>query len=88
MSRLSMGFLSWSIFFSERIHSDAGDDVSNKKIKSIIKGIIDKEDSNKPLNDQKIAEMLKEKGFKVARRTVAKYREQMMIPVSRLRRKI
>ncbi len=82
------GVFELKYFFSERIHSDAGDDVSNKKIKSIIKGIIDEEDSNKPLNDQKIAEMLKEKGFKVARRTVAKYREQMMIPVSRLRRKI
>jgi len=75
-------------FFCERSHSDAGDDVSNKKIKSLIKGIIDKDDSVKPLNDQKIAEMLKEKAFKVARRTVAKYREQMMIPVSRLRRKV
>jgi len=82
------GVFELKYFFSERIHSDAGDDVSNKKIKSIIKGIIEEEDSNKPLNDQKIAEMLKEKGFKVARRTVAKYREQMMIPVSRLRRKI
>ena len=82
------GVFELKYFFSERIHSDAGDDVSNKKIKSIIKKIIDKEHSNKPLNDQKIAEMLKEKGFKVARRTVAKYREQMMIPVSRLRRKI
>ena len=82
------GVFELKYFFSERIHSDAGDDVSNKKIKSIIKGIIDEEDSNKPLNDQKIAGMLKEKGFKVARRTVAKYREQMMIPVSRLRRKI
>ncbi|MFQ5641353.1 MAG: RNA polymerase factor sigma-54 [bacterium] len=75
-------------FFSERIHSDAGEDVSNKTIKSIIKGIIEEEDPAKPLNDQKIAEMLKGKGFNVARRTVAKYREQMMIPVSRLRRKI
>lgn len=82
------GVFELKYFFSERIHSDAGDDVSNKKIKSLIKGIIDNEDSNKPLNDQKIAEMLKDKGFKVARRTVAKYREQMMIPVSRLRRKI
>lgn len=75
-------------FFSERIKSDAGDDVSNKTIKSIIKEIIEAEDSSKPLNDQKIALLLKEKGFNVARRTVAKYREQMMIPVSRLRRKI
>ncbi len=82
------GVFELKYFFSERIHSDAGDDVSNKKIKSLIRGIIQNEDSNKPLNDQRIAEMLKEKGFQVARRTVAKYREQMMIPVSRLRRKI
>ncbi len=75
-------------FFSERIKSDAGDDVSNKKIKAMIKEIIENEDPSKPLNDQKIAEILKERGFNVARRTVAKYREQMMIPVSRLRRKI
>ncbi|NIR51834.1 RNA polymerase factor sigma-54 [candidate division KSB1 bacterium] len=75
-------------FFSERIRSDAGDDVSNKRIKSMIKEIIEKEDPNKPLNDQKIADLLKGKGFNVARRTVAKYREQMMIPVSRLRRKL
>jgi RNA polymerase sigma-54 factor len=82
------GVFELKYFFSERIRSDDGDDVSNKKIKSIIKEMIDKEDPNKPLNDQRIAEMLKDQGFKVARRTVAKYREQMMIPVSRLRRKI
>jgi len=82
------GVFELKYFFSERIRSDDGDDVSNKKIKSLIKEIIEKEDPNKPLNDQKIAEMLKEQGFQVARRTVAKYREQMMIPVSRLRRKL
>ncbi|MFQ5603940.1 MAG: RNA polymerase factor sigma-54 [bacterium] len=82
------GVFELKYFFSERIKSDVGDDVSNKTIKSIIKEIIENEDPNKPLNDQKIAEMLKTKGFNVARRTVAKYREQMMIPVSRLRRKI
>lgn len=82
------GVFELKYFFSERIRSDDGDDVSNKTIKAIIKEIIDREDSNKPFNDQKIAEMLKVKGYNVARRTVAKYREQMMIPVSRLRRKI
>ncbi|MCZ6820637.1 MAG: RNA polymerase factor sigma-54 [Calditrichaeota bacterium] len=82
------GVFELKYFFSERIKSDAGDDVSNKIIKNFIKEMIDGEDSNKPYNDQKIAEMLKEKGFQVARRTVAKYREQMMIPVSRLRRKL
>lgn len=82
------GVFELKYFFSERIKSDAGDDVSNKTIKNFIKEMIDSEDSNKPYNDQKIAEILKEKGFQVARRTVAKYREQMMIPVSRLRRKL
>lgn len=82
------GVFELKYFFSERIKSDAGEDVSNKKIKSLIKEIVDNEDPNRPLNDQRIAEMLKEKGFNVARRTVAKYREQMMIPVSRLRRKL
>ncbi len=82
------GVFELKYFFSERIKSDVGEDVSNKIIKNLIKEIIEKEDPNKPLNDQRIAVMLKAKGFNVARRTVAKYREQMMIPVSRLRRKI
>lgn len=82
------GVFELKYFFSERIKSDVGEDVSNKTIKALIKEIIEKEDPNKPLNDQRIAAMLKAKGFNVARRTVAKYREQMMIPVSRLRRKI
>ena len=82
------GVFELKYFFSERIKSEVGDDVSNKIIKNFIKGIIDEEDPNKPLNDQRIAEMLKAKGYQVARRTVAKYREQMMIPVSRLRRKL
>jgi RNA polymerase sigma-54 factor len=82
------GVFELKYFFSERIRSDVGEDVSNKTIKALIKDIIEKEEPNKPLNDQRIAVMLKAKGFNVARRTVAKYREQMMIPVSRLRRKI
>jgi len=82
------GLFELKYFFSEKIHSDEGDDVSNKIIKNLIKEIISTEPSKKPLNDQKIAEMLKKKGFNVARRTVAKYREQMGLPVSRLRRKI
>ncbi len=82
------GLFELKYFFSEKIHSDEGDDVSNKIIKNLIKEIISAEPSQKPLNDQKIAEMLKKKGFNVARRTVAKYREQMGLPVSRLRRKI
>jgi len=75
-------------FFSEKIKRDDGEDVSNKEVKNKIRDIIEKEDSRRPLNDLKIVEMLKKDGFNIARRTVAKYREQMMIPVSRLRRKI
>ncbi|RMF61518.1 MAG: RNA polymerase sigma-54 factor [Calditrichaeota bacterium] len=82
------GVFELKYFFSERIKSDVGEDVSNKTIKALIKEIIDNEDRSKPYNDQKIAEILKSKGYNVARRTVAKYREQMMIPVSRLRREI
>lgn len=75
-------------FFSERLETADGDEISNKLIKSRIKDIIESEDSKKPLNDQTISEILRKDGFLVARRTVAKYREQMMIPVARLRRKI
>lgn len=82
------GVFELKYFFSERIKTDDGEDVSNRKIKSLIKDIVSHEPSNKPFNDQKISEMLKHEGYNVARRTVAKYREQMSIPVSRLRRKI
>ncbi len=75
-------------FFSEKIKRDDGEDVSNKEIKNRIREIIEKEDPRRPYNDQKIVAMLRKEGFNIARRTVAKYREQMMIPVSRLRRKI
>jgi len=82
------GVFELKFFFSEKIRSDVGEDVSNKKIKNLIKKIISEEPPKKPYNDQKISEMLKSQGFNVARRTVAKYREQMSIPVSRLRRRI
>lgn len=75
-------------FFSEKIKRQDGEDVSNKEIKNRIKEIIDSENPKRPLNDLKIVELLKKDGFDIARRTVAKYREQMNIPVSRLRRKI
>ena len=75
-------------FFSERMETANGEEVSNKLIKDRIKKIIETENSRKPYNDQTISEMLGKDGFIVARRTVAKYREQMMIPVARLRRKI
>lgn len=82
------GVFELKYFFSEGIKSDEGEDVSNRRIKQMIKEIIAKEDPSKPLNDQKIADLLKKQGYNLARRTVAKYREQMGIPVSRLRRGI
>jgi RNA polymerase sigma-54 factor len=82
------GVFELKYFFSERLETASGAEVSNKLIKEKIRNIIEKEDTKKPLNDQTISEMLRDEDFIVARRTVAKYREQMMIPVARLRRKI
>ena len=75
-------------FFSEGISTQSGEDVSNKEVKERIREILSSEDKSKPLSDEEIASILKEKGFNIARRTVAKYRESMMIPVARLRRSI
>ncbi|MCK5146397.1 RNA polymerase factor sigma-54 [bacterium] len=82
------GVYELKFFFSERMETLSGEDVSNKLIKDKIKKMIENENHQKPLNDQTLSESLAEDGFKVARRTVAKYREQMMIPVARLRRQI
>jgi len=82
------GVFELKYFFSERLETASGEEVSNKLIKAKIKEIIEKEDPRKPFNDLIISNLLKKEGFIVARRTVAKYREQMMIPVARLRRKI
>ncbi len=75
-------------FFSEGLTTDSGSEISNKHIKELIKEIIDNEPKNMPYSDDKIAKMLKEKGIHIARRTVAKYREQMKIPVARLRKEL
>jgi len=73
-------------FFSEGLSTDGGDEISNKHIKELIKEIIDNESKQKPFSDEKIAKILQEKGIHIARRTVAKYREQLQIPVARLRK--
>ena len=75
-------------FFSESMKNDQGEDVSTKEIKKILEMTIDDENKRKPLTDEKLAKMLKEKGYPIARRTVAKYREQLDIPVARLRKEI
>ncbi|MCF6168152.1 RNA polymerase factor sigma-54 [Lutibacter sp.] len=75
-------------FFSESMKNDQGEDVSTKEIKSILKTVIKEENKKKPLTDEKLANILKEKGYPIARRTVAKYREQLDIPVARLRKEM
>lgn len=82
------GIFELKYFFSERLETVSGQEISNKLIKQKIKEIIDKEDTKKPYNDQTISDFLRKEGYKLARRTVAKYREQMKIPVARLRREI
>jgi RNA polymerase sigma-54 factor len=75
-------------FFSEGIATDSGEDVSNREVKSVLQGMVDGEDKKKPLSDDKLVKMLNKKGYNIARRTVAKYREQLQIPVARLRKEL
>lgn len=75
-------------FFSEAMKNDQGEDVSTLEIKKILQNTIEEEDKRKPLPDDQLAEILKEKGYPIARRTIAKYREQLDIPVARMRKKI
>jgi len=75
-------------FFSESMTNDQGEEVSTREIKKILETVIEEENKKKPLTDEKLATILKEKGYPIARRTVAKYREQLDIPVARLRKKI
>ena len=75
-------------FFSESMKNDQGEDVSTKEIKKILETVIKEENKKKPLTDEKLASILKEKGYPIARRTVAKYREQLDLSVARLRKEI
>ncbi|MBT8271378.1 MAG: RNA polymerase factor sigma-54 [Bacteroidia bacterium] len=75
-------------FFSESMTNVEGEEVSTREIKKILEMVIEDEDKRKPLTDEKLARILKEKGYPIARRTVAKYREQLDIPVARLRKQI
>lgn len=82
------GVFELKYFFSERMANDKGEEVSTKVIKQKLREIVEAEDKKAPLSDQAIVEKLKGAGFKIARRTVQKYREQLRIPVKRLRREI
>ncbi|MBN2519818.1 MAG: RNA polymerase factor sigma-54 [Bacteroidales bacterium] len=82
------GIYSLKYFFSEGIQTESGEEVSTREIKKILSDCIENEDKRKPLTDEKLSEILNEKGYNIARRTVAKYREQLNIPVARLRKEL
>ena len=84
----NFGIYPLKYFFSESMQTDSGEKISTREVKKIMKEHIDGEDKRKPLTDEELASILKEKGYIIARRTVAKYREQLGIPVARLRKEI
>lgn len=84
----SNGIFSLKYFFSESLSTDSGEEVSTREVKKILSEAIENEVKRKPLTDEKLADLLKEKGYNIARRTVAKYREQLNIPVARLRKEL
>lgn len=84
----NFGIYSLKYFFSESMQTDSGEEISSREVKAILKECIENEDKKKPLTDDRLSEILKEKGYIIARRTVAKYREQMNLPVARLRKEI
>jgi RNA polymerase sigma-54 factor len=86
--QIDFGIYSLREFFSEGIMKDDGQEVSNREVKRILSDMIEGESKKKPLTDEKLTTMLNEKGYNIARRTVAKYREQLNIPVARLRKEL
>lgn len=82
------GIFPLKFFFSEGMQNDAGEEVSTKEIKKILQECIEVENKRKPITDEKLMEVLQQKGYPIARRTVAKYREQLGIPVARLRKEL
>lgn len=84
----NFGVYELKYFFSEGLETESGEDVSSREVKNILQEVIDNENKKKPYSDQALTEILKEKGYRVARRTVSKYRENLQIPVARLRKQI
>ena len=82
------GIFPLKFFFSEGLQTDSGEEVSTREIKRILQDCIENEQKRRPLTDERLTEILQEKGYQIARRTVAKYREQLNIPVARLRREL
>lgn len=84
----NFGIYPLKYFFSESLSTDSGEEVSTREVKTILSDAITAEDKRKPLTDEKLMDLLKEKGYNIARRTVAKYREQLNIPVARMRKEL
>lgn len=84
----NFGIYPLKYFFSESMQTDSGEEISTREVKKIMKDHIDSEDKRKPLTDEELASILKKTGYIIARRTIAKYREQLGIPVARLRKEI
>ncbi len=84
----SQGIFPLKYFFSESLSTDSGEEVSTREVKKILSEAVEGENKRKPLTDEKLATLLKDKGYNIARRTVAKYREQLNIPVARLRKEL
>ena len=82
------GIFSLKYFFSEGLMNSSGEEVSTREIKKVLQESIESEDKRKPLTDEELVNVLTEKGYKVARRTVAKYREQLNLPIARLRKEL
>jgi RNA polymerase sigma-54 factor len=82
------GIYSLKYFFSEGLVNNSGEEVSTREIKKVLSESIENEDKRKPLTDEELVTVLAQKGYKVARRTVAKYREQLNLPIARLRKEI
>ena len=84
----NFGIFPLKYFFSEGMQTESGEEVSTREIKKILQDCIDNEEKRHPLTDDQLAEILKDKGYHIARRTIAKYREQLNIPVARMRKEL
>jgi RNA polymerase sigma-54 factor len=84
----NFGIFPLKFFFSEGMQTESGEEVSTREIKKILQDCLDAEDKRHPLTDDRLAEILNEKGYHIARRTIAKYREQLNIPVARMRKEL
>ncbi|HEX2395108.1 MAG TPA: RNA polymerase factor sigma-54, partial [Bacteroidales bacterium] len=84
----NFGIMALKYFFSEGMQTESGEEVSTREIKKILQDCLESEDKRHPITDDRLAEILKEKGYHIARRTVAKYREQLNIPVARMRKEL